>query len=89
MFRGALIWLGLCLSIVVLWRIAEATAAQERMLQDAYSPQSVVASSPEEGVPLGAAARPAPRWHECAFQPMDCDEFGCERRALSSYSRFQ
>ena len=88
MLRGALIWLGLCVCIVVLWRLAEAASGEERMLPEADA-AGALAAAPDESVSLGAAARPAPRWHECEYQPMDCDELRCDRRAASTYSRFQ
>ena len=89
MLRGAIIWLGFCLSLIVLWRLAGAASGQERMLREAYAAENAMAVAPEEQVPLGAAARPAPRWHDCDLQPMDCDELWCDRRAVSTYSRFQ
>lgn len=89
MLRGAIIWLGLCMSLAVIWRLADSASGQERLLREAYTAESRLAAAPEEHLPLGAGARPGLRWHECEFQPMDCDELGCDRRAVSTYSRFQ
>jgi hypothetical protein len=89
MLRGALIWLGLILSLVVVWRLAEAASGEERTLREAYASEAGLMTGVEEGLALGAAARPAPRLHDCELEPMDCDEFSCERRDASFYSRFQ
>lgn len=89
MLRGGLMWLGLILSLVVVWRLAEAASGEERTLQEAYATESAMSVDAEGGLALGAAARPAPQMHDCDLEPMDCDELGCERRVASSYSRFQ
>jgi hypothetical protein len=60
-------------------------------LQEHYATEgSANVVDPDEGMGLGAAARPVPKWHRCEFEPFDCDDLGCDRRRQASfYSKLQ
>lgn len=90
MLRGIVIWMAFCLSLVVIWHLADYAAARERLLQDNYASEgSPGLLEPDEPL-LMPTVRAAPKWHRCDYEPLDCEALGCRlRRAQSSYSRLQ
>lgn len=89
MLRGIVIWTAFCLSLVVLWRLADFTSGRERLLQENYAMEASVTAQPADHQNFGAAARPVPKWHRCEYEPIDCDDFRCDRRQVGMYSKYQ
>lgn len=90
MLRGILTWMAFCLSLVVIWHLADYASARERLLHENYAMEGSPGFAQPDEPPIIPVARPAPKWHRCDYEPLDCEGLGCRhRRAQSAYSRLQ
>ena len=90
MFRGILLWMAFCLSLVVMWHFADFAAERENFLLDHYAMEGepfLDARMPSQNPLLS----PAPDCPYCRFPTLTCEQQGCEsgKRLLIHYSRLQ